>query len=129
MQLKPFSFLVVLSNTYTTNLLYPGTRDGSTRAAVGWVPLGDPFLLIKHIRFMNNDSALRSVRLARGASGATPAATNSLLFDKNIPANDYIDYYPANLRLDGSVTTDYLVGGASAANVVTMLVEGEVGIA
>lgn len=132
MQNKPFAFTVTLTGTYTTNLLYPGTFTGGapTRAPVGWIPQGDPYLIIKHVRAMNSDTSARTIRTALGASGATPAATNVIFFplDRSIPASSEIDWY-GSMRIDGSNANQYIVGGASTASVVTLQIEGEVGFA
>jgi hypothetical protein len=116
---------VALANgTYVTNLLYPGTRDGTARAAVGWLPLGDPVLIVTKIKVVNTTTGALTFRLHQNTTGAAAAAANALFWDKSVaPGDVFVEF--GEWRLDGSDVSDYLIGGGSATG-LTIAFEGEV---
>lgn len=117
---KAFNFgPLALTGTYTTNILNPdatsgGVNDNSTGL----------YIIIRKLRVINKTAVAATFRLYKGASGGNVAGTE-LAFDKNVPANDYVEIFGLT-RLD---TTDFLVGGASAGTTLTIEGEGEVGVA
>lgn len=110
-------------------MVYPGTRDGSTRAAVGWAAdIGDLYVIIKHIRLVNTSASPVSVSMGISTTGAAPSAVTAVIvFGTSIPANSQIDWYGA-LRLNGTTNAQYLNAVATVDDVVTFQGEGEVGI-
>lgn len=110
---------IALGNTYTTNLLNPGTITGGTNMGAG-----DLYISLKHLRAVNKTSSPHTVRLYLGATGANAAGTE-IWFDKTVPANDSIEIFSPGIRLD---VADFLVGGADAAASVTLHGEGEIGV-
>lgn len=97
---------VALSATLTTNV-YNQTRT-------------EIYDVIRHIHVVNKTGAAATFSLWLGATGANAAGTE-LFSGKSVPANDVFDWY-GNLRLD---STDFLVGGASAATTLTITISGE----
>lgn len=128
-QMKTFRCgpVALAAGTYVTDILYPGTIGG-TRAAVGWTPTGDVVVYVKQVRIVNTTAGPLSYRLHKTTTGGAYAAANAVFgSDEIVPANSTL-VKSGNLRLDGSVAGDYLVGGGSATG-LTIELEGEVGIA
>ena len=113
---------VAMSTAYTLNLI-----NCAITALTG--PTGytqtQPYLIVRHIRIVNTTATAATFRMFVGASGGNTAGTEFMGYDTTVPGNSYIDWY-GTLRLD---STDYLVGGASAATTLTFQAEGEIGIA
>jgi hypothetical protein len=124
-QNKPFRFgPLALTNTYTTNILNPGTTTGGVAATSA--PYDKLRILLRHIRITNKTALAATFRLYLGATGTAGAGTE-LAFDLSVAANDVKDlWFASPLVLD---TTDFLVGGASAAATLTIQGSGEIGIA
>lgn len=97
---------LALTNTYTTNVY------NNTSALI--------YDVIRHIHVANKTGGAVSFRLYVGATGANTAGTE-LFYDKSVAANDVYDWYGA-LKL---TSTDFLVGGASAATSLTITIEGD----
>ena len=97
---------IALTSTYTTNVY------NNTSALI--------YDVVRHIHVANKTSGAVSFRLFLGATGANAAGTE-LFYDTSVPANSYIDWYGA-LKL---LSTDFLVGGASAATSLSILIEGD----
>ena len=95
-----------LTNTYTTNIYVP------TSALV--------YDVVRHIHVVNKTAGTVTFRIFLDATGGNTAGTE-LFFDKPIAAYDTYDYYCA-LKL---TSTTFLVGGASAATSLSILIEGE----
>jgi hypothetical protein len=113
-----------LSASLTTNLFNPPVLSGG----VG-VPTDSTttYFLIKRIRIVNKTGSPATFSLWLGASGANAAGTEVIGNAKSVAGNDAFDWTSSpGLRLD---TTDFLVGGASGANALTLEGEGEIGIA
>lgn len=124
MQMKPFRFgPVALTNTYTTNILNPGTTTGGTNSTAS--PYDKLRIILTHIRIVNKTNGAVTFRLFIGATGANAAGTEFLGYDFSIPANTGQDFY-MRVPLD---TADFLVGGASAGTSLTIEGEGEIGVA
>lgn len=97
---------VALTNTLTTNVY------NNTSALI--------YDIIKHIHVANKTAGAVTFSLWLGATGGNAAGTE-LFNGKSVPANDVYDWY-GNLKM---LSTDFLVGGASAATSLTITVEGE----
>jgi hypothetical protein len=83
-----------------------------------------PYLLIKWIRILNYAATATTVSLYKGATGV---GTNGTQFGTPafaIPANSYIDIYPADSRFDSG---DFLTGLASQAGAV-LNIAAEIGL-
>ena len=76
--------------------------------------------VIKHIHIVNKTAGPVTFSLWLGATGANAAGTE-LFTAVVIAANSYFDWYGA-LKM---ASTDFLVGGASAATSLTLTAEGE----
>lgn len=121
MQNKRFRFgPIALTNTFTTNLLNPPTATGGTNGGSS-----AQYILLKHLRAVNKTTSAVTVSLWIGATGANAAGTEFAWQAKTIPANDYIDWFGPDIRLDSA---DFLVGGASANTAVSLQGEGEIGV-
>ncbi len=76
--------------------------------------------IIKHIHIANKTAGAVTFSLWLGATGANAAGTE--LFNAvSVPANSVYDWY-GNLKM---LSTDFLVGGASAGTSLTITIEGE----
>lgn len=109
---------VALTNTYTTNILNPPTTTGGTGAGTP-----KPVIVLYKLRVINKTGSAATFRLYLGATGANTAGTE-VAYDRSVPANSevVIDCY---LKL---TTSDFLVGGASAATTLTFIAEGKIGV-
>lgn len=112
---------VALSNTLTTNIIAPAAAGAG---AVGYTATAS-FIVLDHIRIVNKTAAAHNFSLWKGATGANAAGTEVVGTAKNVPANDYVDWY-GRMRLEG--TNGFLVGGADAATSLTLQAEGEIGL-
>lgn len=120
MRNRPFRFgPLALTNTYTTNILNPGTTTGGVNS--GALNLR---IILRHIRIVNKTAGAVTFRLFLGATGANAAGTEIIGYDLSVAANSYIDWY-GYLPLEPA---DFLVGGASAATSLTIEGEGEIGL-
>lgn len=97
---------VALSATLTTNIYNQGS------ALI--------YDIIKHIHVVNKTASPVSFSMWLGGTGGNVAGTE-LFNGQSVPANGTFDYY-CNLKM---LNTDFLVGGASAATSLTIVIEGE----
>lgn len=97
---------LALTNTLTTNVY------NNTSALI--------YDVIKHIHIANKTASNITFSLYLGATGANAAGTE-LWTAQNIPPNSSFDWY-GNLKM---LSTDFLVGGASAATSLTITISGE----
>lgn len=112
---------IALTNTLTTNILNPAVT--SMAGPVG-VTIGQPYLVIRHVRVYNKTAGAVSFSLWKGATGANVAGTEFIGTAISVPANSGLDFYGV-WRFDAA---DFLVGGASAATSLTISFDGEVGV-
>jgi len=121
---KPVRFgPTALSATLTTNLFNPPTLTGGVGTPTDSTAT---YFLIKRIRIVNKTASPATFSLWLGSSGANAAGTEVIGNAKSVAANDAFDWFSqVGLRLD---TADFLVGGASGANALTLEGEGEIGI-
>lgn len=98
-----------------------------TPSGVGFTAT-QPYILLRHIRLNNRDTAsAHVVTLYKGASGASVGGTE-FAFDKaSIPAQQSVDWYagPGGARFDSG---DYLTSVVDSASIVTINMEGEIGL-
>lgn len=76
--------------------------------------------VIKHIHVVNKTAGAVSFSLWLGGTGGNVAGTE-LFNAQSVPANGVFDWY-GNLKM---LSTDFLVGGASAGTSLTITGEGE----
>ena|SRR3990167_4534177 len=77
--------------------------------------------VIKHIHIVNKTAGAVTFSLYLGATGANAAGTEIFGTGRSIAANSAFDWY-GSLKM---VSTDFLVGGASAGTSLTITGEGE----
>lgn len=97
---------IALSATLTTNVYNQGS------ALI--------YDVIKHIHVVNKTASAATFSLWLGATGANAAGTE-LFNSQSVAANSVYDWY-GNLKM---LSTDFLVGGASAGTTLTITIEGE----
>lgn len=95
-----------LTNTYTTDIYVPAS------ALI--------YDVVHHIHLFNKTAATVTFRIFLGGTGGNVAGTE-LFFDHSIAGYSPYDYY-CRLKL---TSTTFLVGGASAATSISILIEGE----
>lgn len=76
--------------------------------------------VIKHIHVVNKTAGAVTFSLWLGATGANAAGTE-LFNAHSVPAQGEFDYY-CNMKM---LSTDFLVGGASAGTSLSITIEGE----
>lgn len=119
---KAFRFgPVALTTTLTTNILNPNVT--ALAGPVGFT-MTQPYLLLRHIRFVNKTAGAVTISIWLGATGANAAGTEVIGIGLSIAANTAYDWY-GQLRLDAA---DFLVGGSNTATAVSIQGEGEIGV-
>jgi vacuolar-type H+-ATPase subunit B/Vma2 len=83
-----------------------------------------PYIIIKHMRVVNNDASNHTIKLFKGATGASAVGTEVAFSGTTIGANSFSDWY-GQLRLDSA---DFLTGFADVANKLTLNIDAEIGI-
>lgn len=111
---------LALTNTLTTNILNPATATGGVNGGSS-----SQYIILNHIRILNKTASAATFSLYLGATGANVAGTEVVGTGQSVPANSAYDYYGA-LRLDAA---DFLVGGSNTSTALTILMEGEIGVA
>jgi hypothetical protein len=81
--------------------------------------------VLKHLRVTNKTTSAASFSMWLGATGANVAGTEVIGQGQLVAANTSYDWYGL-LRID---VADFLVGGASTANALSISGEGEIGVA
>jgi hypothetical protein len=114
---------LALTNTLTTDIFNPGTTTGGTPSMAA--PFDKLIFFLKRIRVVNKDSVARTFNLYIGAS-VTNLAGTEIAYQISVPVGSYVDLTYYNRPL---TTSDYIVGGASAATALTIEIEGELSIA
>lgn len=97
---------IALTNTLTTNVYNQGS------ALI--------YDIIKHIHVVNKTAGAVTFSLWLGASAGNVAGTE-FFNAQSVAANSVYDWFGA-LKM---INTDFLVGGASAATSLTIIIEGE----
>lgn len=111
---------IALTTTMTTNLLNPPTATGGVNAGSS-----SAYIILKHIRLVNKTGSAATFSLWLGATGANAAGTEVVGQGLSVAANSSYDWYGL-MRLDAA---DFLVGGAGAGAALSIMGEGEIGIA
>lgn len=96
---------------------------GSLTGPVGYTQT-QPYIIVKHVRAVNNDSAAHTAKLFKGASGAQAVGTEVIFAGTSIAANSYADWF-GQMRLDSA---DFLTGLADVANKITLEIDAEIGL-
>lgn len=118
---KKFRFgPIALTTTLTTNLLNPPTATGGVNGGSS-----SQYIILNHVRIVNKTTSAATFSLWLGATGANAAGTEVIGTTTSVAANSAFDYY-GSLRLDAA---DFLVGGAGTATALTIMGEGEIGVA
>lgn len=108
--MKPFTSLVALTNTLTTDLYNPAALL---------------YAIISHIRIVNRTSSPATFSMWLGATGANAAGTEVVGQNFTVAPNDVFDYY-GEMRIDH---TQFLVGGSSVNDALTASIEGQLSVA
>lgn len=111
---------IALTATLTTNILNPPTASGGTNAGSS-----SQYILIRKITVVNKTTSNHTVSLWLGATGANAAGTEYEFQATVVPANSAIERV-VYTRLDAA---DFIVGGADAATSLSIMFEGEIGVA
>jgi len=82
-------------------------------------------ITLKHIRITNKTGSAATFSLWLGATGANAAGTEVVGSGQTVAANSSYDWYGL-MRIDAA---DFLVGGAGTATALTIMGEGEIGVA
>lgn len=98
---------VALTNTLSTNIYNQGS------ALI--------YDVITHISIVNKTAGAVTFSLWLGATGGNVAGTEVIGTGRSIPANSSFEWY-GRLKM---TSTDFLVGGASAATSLTLTAEGD----
>ena len=118
---KKFRFgPIALTTTLTTNILNPPTTTGGVNAGSS-----SQYIILNHVRIVNKTGSAATFSLWLGATGANTAGTEVIGTALSVAANAAYDYY-GSLRLDAA---DFLVGGAGTGTALTIMGEGEIGVA
>jgi hypothetical protein len=134
MQNKTFRFgPIALTAALTTNLLNPPTAAGGVNAGTS-----PQVIVLKHLRIMNKSGAAVSFSMWLGGTGANAAGTEVIGSGQQVPANSSFDWYLLT-RSDhfgtGGICTSPTQphgeadGGASVATALSIMGEGEIGVA
>lgn len=99
---------VALTTTMTTNIM----QGGNGSALI--------YDVVKRVHVVNKTNAAQTYSLWLGATTANAAGTE-VISAHSVPANSEHIWYPETKML----STDFLVGGASAATSLTIIVETE----
>jgi len=104
------------------NLLNPAL--GSVAGPVGFT-MTQPYLIIKHVRVTNIDTATRTISCYKGATGGSAAGTQVFWGNQQIAAQSYLDWY-GQLRVDSA---DFITGVCDVASKVVIEFDAEIGVA
>ena len=124
---------IQLGTVTTANLFNPPTVTGGVNPPATST---NTYVIIRHIRVANNSAGAVQFATWLGTTGVNTTATagpfpgiasaGTLTNGVSVPANSYVDWY-GQLRMDAA---DFLVGGVlTSATALTMVIEGEIGIA
>lgn len=123
-QNKKFRLGPLALTNAAANIYNPGTTTGGVNSTAS--PNVNLFALIYHIHLVDKGGAGGTVNLFIGATGGSAAGTE-IAKALSVAANSTVDlYFPSGLRFD---VADFLTGLASASTEITIMAEGEQGIA
>jgi len=83
-----------------------------------------PYIIVKHMRVVNNDTVNHTIKLFKGATGGSAVGTELSYSGTVVGANSFTDLY-GQIRLDAA---DFLTGFADAANKLILNIDAEIGI-
>jgi hypothetical protein len=109
---------VALSATLTTNIFNPPVISGGVGVANSPTVI---IALIRKVRILNKTATAASFSLWLGATGANAAGTEYIGSGLTVPpflAYDYVGY-------DELESSDFVVGGASLATTLTIIISGD----
>jgi hypothetical protein len=106
-----------------TNLL--NCAIASLSGPVGYTQT-QPYLIVKHIAVVNNDSSAHTLTLYKGATGASAAGTQFGAAGLSIPANTTVQVFYGEHRFDSG---DFLTGIADTASKLVLNIDAEIGLA
>lgn len=118
-QMKQFSIGPLRLSAAAANYLNPPAASGGVGTTSAQMAL------VKRIRYINTDASTRTVTAYKGATAGSAGGTEIHEPTLSIPAKQEVikDYYPA-LRFEA---TDFLSALADSANLVNIIIEGEIG--
>src|SRR5271156_5987286 len=105
---------IALTVTLTTNIFNPPTLTGGVGVPGTTV---NCYYLIKHLRIVNKTATFASFSLWIGATGGNVAGTEFMGIGNSVGANNYVEAFFPNLRLD---VADFLVGGSGTTLSLTL---------
>lgn len=111
----------VALGTSAANILNCGIT--SLAGPVGYTQT-QPYLVLKHVRAVNNDSVAHTVKTFKGATAASAVGTEVMFAGTSVPANSWVEWF-GQMRLDSA---DFLTGLADVANKVTLEIDAEIGV-
>ena len=120
-QNRTYTSIFQLSNTNATTLL---NCVITSLAGTTGITLTQPYIIIRHLRLVNTSASAATASLFIGAAATASAGTEYCVSATSIPGNSYLDFYPMT-RLSSA---QYLCGGSGTNNVITCVVESEVGL-
>lgn len=112
--------IAVLAPSAAADVYNPGTTTGGVND-----PNLNLYVVLKHIRVVNQTAGPVAISLWVGATGATADGTEFAWEGTSVPADSYLDWYGTK-RLD---VADFLVALAGAASSLILNLEGYYGIA
>lgn len=105
-----------------TNILNPNIT--SLAGPVGYTQT-QPYIIVTHVRILNNDNAQHLVKFFKGASGGSAGGTE--VFWPNgyaLGAGQFQDWY-GKVRVDAA---DFITGSCDASSKVTYNIDAEIGL-
>jgi hypothetical protein len=123
-KVQRFGPTLMVTGATGSNYISPA---GAGTGAVGYTATAS-YVLIKHIRITNITASAVAFSLFIGGTTGSASGTAVVGNATPVPATGALDFYPTNLRLDGS-TPEFLSGTAATVNALVLTAEGEVGLA
>jgi hypothetical protein len=106
------------------NLFSPPTLTGGTNPP----PVStNTFYILRHISIVNKDTVARTFTLYKDATGGSTSGKEIIGGTYSIAANSAFDKY-CLIRLSSDETDKFITGVASAASVLVIEIEAEIGV-
>lgn len=118
---KTLNIQPIALSAAAANILNPAIT--SLSGPVGFT-MSQPYIIISHMRVVNNDASNHTIKLFKGATGGSAVGTELAWSGTVIGANSYADWY-GKLRLDSA---DFLTGLADVANKLILNIDAEIGV-
>ena len=117
LNIEPIALSASAANLLNSNI-------ASLTGPVGFT-MTQPYIIIKHMRIVNNDSVAHTAKLFKGATGASAVGTEFAFGGGvSIAGASYVDWY-GQARFDAA---DFLTGLADTANKLTLNIDAEIGV-